>query len=316
MHRPPADATAGDAAAGTLLGLALGDALGAPREGGPLERALWRVLGRPRGGHRRWTDDTRMSLDLAESLLAEGRLDQDDLARRFANSYRWHRGYGPGAARMLRRVRRGTPWREANRSVFPDGSYGNGAAMRAPMIGLCFRARPAELVDAAHRSAEVTHAHPLAKDGAALLAVATARSLEGASVVATFDAAREALRDRAWHARAEQVRAWLVEAAQPEPRAVVAALGNGIAALDSCLTAVFVGLAFRERPFLVLVDFVARCRGDVDTIGAMAGALWGAANGASRLPAEKLHRLERCEHLRSTAHALGAAAFPPRAPLD
>jgi poly(ADP-ribose) glycohydrolase ARH3 len=30
--------------------------------------------------------------------------------------------------------------------------------------------------------------------------------------------------------------------------------------------------------------FVVECGGDVDTIGAMAGALWGIANGAERLP--------------------------------
>ena len=61
-----------DQAAGCLLGLALGDALGAPYEGGPLERGLWMLIGKTRSGHLRWTDDTRMSLDLAEVLLAAG----------------------------------------------------------------------------------------------------------------------------------------------------------------------------------------------------------------------------------------------------
>ena len=57
---------------GCLLGLASGDALGAPYEGGFMERALWRAIGRTRDGEARWADDTRMSLDLAESLLARG----------------------------------------------------------------------------------------------------------------------------------------------------------------------------------------------------------------------------------------------------
>lgn len=55
---------------GCLLGLALGDAFGAPREGGPLERLLWLLIGKTRDGCRRWTEDTQMSLDLAESLIA------------------------------------------------------------------------------------------------------------------------------------------------------------------------------------------------------------------------------------------------------
>ncbi len=72
---------------GCFLGLALGDALGAPYEGGPLERLLWRVLGATRSGAIRWTDDTQMSLDLAESLSDNGALVLDDVAKRFAS--RW-----------------------------------------------------------------------------------------------------------------------------------------------------------------------------------------------------------------------------------
>lgn len=99
VERPPADRFTG-----CLLGLALGDALGAPFEGGPIERAVWRIIGRTRDGRMRWTDDTQMSLDLAESLVANRALDLDDLAARFAKSYRWSRGYGPGAAKLLRRI--------------------------------------------------------------------------------------------------------------------------------------------------------------------------------------------------------------------
>ncbi len=48
---------------GCLLGLALGDALGARFEGGIAERALWWFIGTTREGHMRWTDDTQMSLE-------------------------------------------------------------------------------------------------------------------------------------------------------------------------------------------------------------------------------------------------------------
>lgn len=140
-----------DAYRGCLLGLALGDALGAPHEGGPLERLLWTVLGWTPRGERRWTDDTQMSLDLARSPLACDGLDLDHLAPAFAGSYRWSRGYGPGAAKLLKRIARGTPWREANRSVFEGGSFGNGGAMRAPVIGLYFAAGGESVITAAAR---------------------------------------------------------------------------------------------------------------------------------------------------------------------
>ena len=154
---------------GCLLGLALGDAFGAPYEGGPIERLLWRLIGKTHDGKNRWTDDTQMALNVAESLLENDGLDQDLLARRFAQSYRWSRGYGPAAAKLLRRIARGRDWREVNRAAYPEGSFGNGAAMRAPVIGLFYATRPDELKSAAHRSAEITHAHPLALDGAALV---------------------------------------------------------------------------------------------------------------------------------------------------
>ena len=120
---------------GSLLGLALGDAFGAPYEGGFLERAVWAFFG-TREGRRRWTDDTQMTVDVVESLVNCRRVDQDDLARRFAQSYRWSRGYGPGAARVLKRIRRGEHWKLAARAVYRDGSFGNGGAMRAPAVGL------------------------------------------------------------------------------------------------------------------------------------------------------------------------------------
>ena len=138
---------------GSVLGLALGDAFGAPYEGGVLERAAWALIGK-RNGRRRWTDDTQMTIDVIESLVACGGVDQDDLARRFARSYRWSRGYGPGAAKVLKRIRRGQPWEAANSSVYRDGSFGNGGAMRAPAVGLFFSTDgEEELVEAASASA-------------------------------------------------------------------------------------------------------------------------------------------------------------------
>src|SRR5262245_26195648 len=125
-----------DQLTGCLLGLALGDTLGAPFEGGVLERFVWRLMGKTSSGLMRWTDDTQMSLDLAESLIERGTLDPDDVATRFAKSYRWSRGYGPGAAKILKMIRKGKPWKEASVAVYPSGSFGNGGAMRAPVIGL------------------------------------------------------------------------------------------------------------------------------------------------------------------------------------
>jgi poly(ADP-ribose) glycohydrolase ARH3 len=164
---------------GCLLGLALGDAFNAPLEGGVIERLVWRMIGSTPQGERRYTDDTQMSLDLAKSLIACGELDLDDVATRFAASYQWSRGYGPGAAKLLKRVRRGEAWREVNTAIFPGGSWGNGGAMRAPVIGLRCVHTPDVMEDWARGSAQVTHAHELGMQGAAMMAAATAEAVRG-----------------------------------------------------------------------------------------------------------------------------------------
>lgn len=273
---------------GCLLGLATGDALGAPHEGGWLERAVWRVIGRTRGGLRRWTDDTRMAIDLAGSLLDEGGLQPDALARRFAASYRWSRGYGPGAARVLKRIRGGERWESAARAVFPDGSFGNGAAMRAPVLALFFASDRDALVVAARTSARTTHAHPLGIEGAVLIAVAAQAVLDGRPARELLEAARSACSEPELASRLATVARWMDAGPMPGPREIAATLGNGITAPTSCPTALHVALRHLDAPFDEMMQFAIAVGGDVDTIAAMAGSLWGLHNGAARLPAVEL----------------------------
>lgn len=293
-----------DQFAGCLLGLALGDALGAPLEGGAIERFVWRLIGRTRSGETRWTDDTQMSLDLAESLHAKGVLDLDDLAARFAAGYRWHRGYGPGAARLLKRIARGMDWREANRSVYPNGSYGNGGAMRAPIVGLFFASAPDQLVAAARDSARVTHAHPLGIEGAVLIAASTARALASSSPRELIEAASDVCMETAFLEKLALARTWIDSQNLPTPAEVRAQLGSGITAIDSCVTAVYLAARFLHAPFDELIKFIAACGGDTDTIGAMSGAIWGAANGLDALPEPSLRTLEGRVRIQSTASEL------------
>jgi poly(ADP-ribose) glycohydrolase ARH3 len=277
-----------DRFAGCMLGLATGDALGAPYEGGLLERLVWRVIGRTSGRCLRWTDDTQMALDLAESLLNEGEARPDALAKRFAASYRWSRGYGPGAARVLKRIRRGEPWEAAAKAVYTEGSYGNGAAMRAPVLALFFARDRNGLAAAARTSARVTHAHPLGVEGAVLIALAAHALLEGRPAAQVLDIVRAECRTPEIAERMKMVDAWIESKEMPGPRDVATKLGNGITSPTSCPTAVYVALRHMKTPFEEMMEFVIACRGDVDTIGAMAGALWGIVNGAERLPEIRL----------------------------
>jgi poly(ADP-ribose) glycohydrolase ARH3 len=245
-----------------------------------------------------------MSLDLAESMLARGKVDPDDLAIRFARSYRWSRGYGPATAKMLKRIARGADWRIANRSVYPNGSFGNGAAMRAPVVGLFYANRLDELVDAARLSAAVTHAHALGIEGAVLVACATALAVRDHRSLEILDELAARSTQQPFISCLAVAKAWLESGNAPSADEVARQLGNAIAASDSSVTAVYLALRFRDRAFEELQQFVVACGGDVDTIGAMAGAIWGAANGAEKLPSEWLVTLEQREKIASLASAL------------
>lgn len=277
-----------DQFAGCMLGLATGDALGAPYEGGVFERLVWRIIGRTSDGCLRWTDDTQMAVDLAESLINEGGIRPEALAKRFASSYRWSRGYGPGAARVLKRIRRGEPWETAAKAVYAEGSYGNGAAMRSPVLALFFARDRNGLIAAARTSARVTHAHPLAVEGAVLIALATHALLEGRPAAQLLDFVRAECATPEISERMRTVTSWIESEGMPNPCDVASKLGNGITAPTSCPTALYVALRHMKTSFEAMMEFIIKCRGDVDTIGAMAGALWGIVNGAERLPQVRL----------------------------
>jgi poly(ADP-ribose) glycohydrolase ARH3 len=290
---------------GCLLGLAYGDALGAPHEGGVVERAVWRFLGTTKDGCARWTDDTQMAIDLGESLLSEGGVCPAALAARFAASYRWSRGYGPGTARILKRIRRGQPWETACTAVYPQGSYGNGAAMRAPAVALYYAEDRDEMLEAAAASARVTHAHPLGIEGAVAMAAAARSLLLGQSAESTGkpvapETIREVLdvsRSAEFQAKVRAVASLLDGGKAVSARQAVIALGNASTAVASCPTALYIALRYMHDEFEELMRFTIACRGDVDTIGAMAGALWGAANGEDRLPRAPLEAREQIADL-------------------
>jgi poly(ADP-ribose) glycohydrolase ARH3 len=293
-----------DQVQGCLLGLALGDAMGAPFEGGLVERTVWKIIGRTRRFELRWTDDTQMTLDVIQTFIETGDIDSDRLAEEFARRYRWSRGYGPGAARTLRRISSGMHWSKANRSVYPDGSWGNGAAMRAAVIGLIYSTRLHELSDAVQRSAIVTHAHPLAVEGAQVIAHAAAELANRKLPGEILNRVAQTVTSEQFRGRLDLARQWMQSDLEIDRQLVIRQLGRGIAAHDSCVTALFIALRFLSHPFEAMRRFIWQCGGDTDTIGAMGGALWGIHNGLTQLPEHWLTRLESRNSLVATANRL------------
>ena len=164
---------------GTLLGCAVGDALGAPFEGRSREE-IAEVTDLTAGFHPfrsysagQFTDDTQQTVAIARSIVDSGRVDGAAIAREFAKLWESGEivGQGPVADRAVKRLIAGVPWHEA---AGADDLPLNGSAMRAGPIGLWNFDRTDQLAEDARISSIVTHQHPLAIAGAIATATAVA----------------------------------------------------------------------------------------------------------------------------------------------
>ncbi|MGW1539926.1 ADP-ribosylglycohydrolase family protein [Streptomyces sp. NPDC002309] len=166
-----------DRALASLRGLAVGDALGS-QFFVPVNYPLLKSRELPPGSWQ-WTDDTEMACSVVAVLATHRRIDQDALARSFAERHDFDRGYGPAVNRMLRLIREGGDWRELSSALFNGlGSWGNGAAMRIAPLGAWYADDPEQATHQAEISAYPTHQHREAVVGA--MAVAAAAALASA----------------------------------------------------------------------------------------------------------------------------------------
>lgn len=285
-----------DRVAGSLLGVFTGDALGRPWEGwrpskgrSGADRVAW--LGRSEV--LRYTDDTQLTIALTLALLDDPSADQDGFVRRILDVYEDGRGYGRGMRTLVARWREGVDPSSAVTSVFPEGSYGNGAAMRTAPVALRWPDDPEKRADVARRQAMVTHAHPVGIDGALVMseavALAATRGVFGAAEVM---AAAEAARTAQVREPCELAAAWVERWTDPEVTlsAVALALGNGVAADTSVPAALWAAATGQQT--VEVMSLALGLGGDADTIAAMAGAIHGAAAGRDGIPHDWIVRFE------------------------
>ncbi len=287
---------------GCLLGQAVGDALGAPYEGltddvifemGPANR----IVRDPGRDVLRYTDDTQMTIGVAETLLELGEIDEDALVATFAANYNPSRCYGPGARKILEAYNDGEDWRSLARSIFPGGSLGNGAAMRVAPIGLMFCDDLDMVAEQAARSAAPTHGHPIGVDGARLLAVAVALAALGGG--GPFD--RKAFYgELARYAETEEFQ-WQVSVARKLKRTdSVLGFGNSLEAHRSVMTSIVIFAASPDDYPAAVARAIGQ-GGDVDTLAAMTGALAGARLGVEAVPPHLIEQLED-HHAQGRSH--------------
>ena len=254
---------------GCLFGLAVGDATGAPYEGLPGDMIFrmgpaLSIVETPSEKTRYYTDDTQMAIGVTETLVECGEIREESLCAAFARNYDPARCYGQGARRVIEAMIVGEDWRGLARTLFPGGSLGNGAAMRVSPVGLMFCDDLDQVAAQAELSAGPTHIHPLAVDGASILALAVALATRDSPFVRA-----EFLAELRKRAKTEEFQWQLSVAEQLHPSDTLTGFGNGLEAHRSVVTAIS---CFMGSPDCY-TEVISRTIGqgsDTDTLAAMA----------------------------------------------
>lgn len=280
-----------DRALACLRGLSVGDALGS-QYFVPVNYPLLKRREVPSGPWQ-WTDDTEMAGSVVAVLAAHHRIDQDALARSFAEHHDFDRGYGPAVNRMLRLVREGGDWRELAAALFKgQGSWGNGAAMRIAPLGAWYADDPEQATHQAEISAYTTHQHREGVVGA--VAVAAAAAFAAApdgppGAEALLDGVIDLVPKSAVGAGLRRARDML-DYGDPATVAAVLGCGRRTTAHDTVPFALWSAarsLGDYEQAFWT----TAQVGGDVDTTCAIVGGVI-AAGKAGTPPAEWVERTE------------------------
>jgi ADP-ribosyl-[dinitrogen reductase] hydrolase len=285
-----------DRARGGLLGLAVGDALGATLEFTRRDSRPHHTEMTGGGPHAlapgQWTDDTSMALALAESLLACDGLDARDLMTRFLAWFE-NGAYsctgecfdiGLTTADALHRfAATGDPWAGST----SETAAGNGSLMRLAPAALFALRDEADAARLARDQSRTTHGSPQAVESCEVFALMLRDAVLGGGKEA-------ALRPRSWpgHKAVADVAAggW-----RKKERSEISSSGYVIHTLEAALWCVGRSETFEEALVLAV-----NLGDDADTVGAVTGQLAGAIWGAKAIPERWLALLawrERIEEL-------------------
>ena len=297
---------------GCLVGAAIGDALGARREGRGMSRGEDIASLAERLEQLIYTDDTHMTIGIAESLIESKGFNGEHMAQTFIKNYEaepW-RGYGPGPPRIFGMIKGGEAWYSAANRLYQGGSFGNGSAMRVAPVGLLYSNSPEKLREFAHKSSTITHFHELGKEGAALQACAVALALntpsdEDIDKEAFLSRLQNFVHNQLYKEKIARIRELFGE---QDKAKVVTVLGNGIEAPRSVPTAIYCFLR-QPKSYKDTVTYAISLGGDTDTIAAMAGAISGAYLGIEAIPEDWRAKLENRDYIETLADNLWRLAI-------
>lgn len=278
---------------GALAGLALGDAFGAPFEGGPPPEHNIRepgYFGTNPIIYWQFTDDTKQTLAISKSMLKCGHFDPIDAIFALIQEYeRDPRFYGPTSGRIFSMIKNGCAPLEAAQTLFEEGRGGgrtNGSVMRGVPIGIFYA--PEEVRTYSIAASRITHFNPVACEASAVFNTIISCLVRGMGITAAVDRAIESC-------EIGEVRERIVT---PEKYP----LNPSMDALDTLHASLSIALS--ADSFVDAVTEAVMLGGDTDTIAALSGALKGAEYGIESLPEKWLRNTEGIDEVIHCARAL------------
>jgi ADP-ribosyl-[dinitrogen reductase] hydrolase len=277
--------TTQDRALGSFIGLAVGDALGAPiefKEPGEFTPITTYVGGGPfnlPSGY--WTDDTSMAICLAEHIIAKNTIDGDDLLARFARWYVNGENSSTSVCFDIGNTTRANIVNYMSKGKYvpaPNLAYqsGNGSIMRLSPVAVRWHNSPDLLWIHSRKQSLTTHGSDECLDACAELATLLGEGIRGDDVLSKLQGWAQAL---PLHEVTNSGRA------SHTLTAAKWAVGSTDNFADAVLKAVNLG-------------------GDADTIGAVAGQIAGSIYGLVGIPHEWQNNLYDVTRLMSLARKL------------
>ncbi|MDY3552807.1 ADP-ribosylglycohydrolase family protein [Gemmata sp. JC717] len=286
---------------GSMLGLAVGDALGLPLENLSPRRGvkLFPHLHRHQFffGRGMFSDDTEHACLTGQALLRSGG-DADTFRRDLARRLRWWAAglpAGTGRATIRACTKLWLGWSSERSGVH---SAGNGPAMRSALLGVAFGPDRERLKSFVRASTRITHTDPKAECGALAVAWAAHRAAETRETrppepgqflselreLLAGEHAAGTLLDSLSAAESD------LRAGRPtEEYARTIGLSRGVSGYmyHTVPVALYAWLRY-PNDFRTAVSSAIRCGSDTDTVAAITGALVGARVGKGGVPPEWL----------------------------
>ncbi|HNW59687.1 MAG TPA: ADP-ribosylglycohydrolase family protein [bacterium] len=255
------------------------------------------------------TDDTQQTLLIADSIIANGDIDPQDIAQRLIRWGEEIRAFdsmavGPSSLRALHAIKSG-------KSIYEAGRAGdtNGAVMRIAPVGLLGCGNRDKTLDLVSRACIPTHNTNIAIAGAAAVAMAIGLALQGEQDVdslikSSIEIIEPAMKlGNTWYSASIHDRATLaldiVTRAQDRAEAMsklYRVIGAGVQISETVPTCLALTRLVDGDPVQGVIA-AANLGGDCDTIGAITGGMCGAIKGIDAFPGDWIELLSATNNI-------------------